>query len=106
MAMFRLDYLSCLLAVVATVLVGRKMWTGLVVSGLNSFIVCVMCCRAEPVARARNNGVLSITKKRLTRQDRQAGIENGVPVPSFCPINGVLQQLSSSRPADRLDAES
>jgi hypothetical protein len=42
MAMFRLDYLSCLLTVVATVLVGRKMWTGLVVSGLNSFIVCVI----------------------------------------------------------------
>jgi len=42
MAMFRLDYLSCLLTVVATVLVGRKMWTGLVVSGLNSLIVCVI----------------------------------------------------------------
>jgi hypothetical protein len=40
--MFRLDYLSCLLTVVATVLVGRKMWTGLVVSGLNSLIVCVI----------------------------------------------------------------
>jgi hypothetical protein len=39
MAMFRLDYLSCLLTVLATILVGRKMWTGLVVSGLNSLIV-------------------------------------------------------------------
>ncbi len=42
MAMFRLDYLSCLLTVVATILVGRKLWTGLVVSGLNSLIVCVI----------------------------------------------------------------
>src|ERR1700720_763055 len=41
-AMFRLDYLSCFLTVVATILVGRKMWTGLVVSGLNSLIVCVI----------------------------------------------------------------
>jgi hypothetical protein len=41
-AMFRLDYLSCFLTVVATILVGRKMWTGLVVSGLNSVIVCVI----------------------------------------------------------------
>jgi hypothetical protein len=40
--MFRLDYLSCLLTVVATILLGRKMWTGLVVSGLNSLIVCVI----------------------------------------------------------------
>jgi hypothetical protein len=40
--MFRLDYLSCLLTVVAaTILVGRKRWTGLVVSGVNSLIVCV-----------------------------------------------------------------
>ena len=40
--MFGLDYLSCFLTVVATILVGRKMWTGLVVSGVNSLIVCVI----------------------------------------------------------------
>src|SRR5260370_35556587 len=41
-AMFQLDYLSCFLTVVATILVGRKMWTGLVVSGVNSLIVWVI----------------------------------------------------------------
>jgi hypothetical protein len=41
-AMFGLDYLSCFLTVVATILVGKKMWTGLVVSGVNSLIVCVI----------------------------------------------------------------
>jgi hypothetical protein len=40
--MFRLDYLSCVLTLLATVLVGRKMWIGLVVSGVNSLIVCVI----------------------------------------------------------------
>jgi len=40
--MFRLDYLSCLLTVVATILVGRKSWIGLVVSGVNSLIICVI----------------------------------------------------------------
>jgi hypothetical protein len=40
--MFRLDYISCFLTVVATILVGRKMWSGLVVSGLNILIVCVI----------------------------------------------------------------
>jgi hypothetical protein len=40
--MFRLDYLSCFLTVVATFLLGRKMWTGLVVSGVNSLVVCVI----------------------------------------------------------------
>ena len=42
MEMFRLDYLSCLLTVVATILVGRKSWIGLVVSGVNSLIICVI----------------------------------------------------------------
>jgi hypothetical protein len=42
MAMFRLDYLSCFLTIVATILLGKKMWTGLVVSGVNSLIVCVI----------------------------------------------------------------
>ncbi len=40
--MFRLDYLSCFLTVVATILLGRKMWTGLVVSAVNSLVVCVI----------------------------------------------------------------
>jgi len=40
--MFRLDYLSCFLTVVATILLGRKMWTGLVVSCVNSLVVCVI----------------------------------------------------------------
>lgn len=42
MAMFRLDYLSCLLTVLATVLMGRKQWSGLAVSMVNSLIVCVI----------------------------------------------------------------
>jgi len=40
--MFRLDYLSCLLTILGTVLVGRKSWTGLLVSIVNSLIVCVI----------------------------------------------------------------
>jgi hypothetical protein len=40
--MFRLDYLSCFLTVVGTILLGRKMWTGLVVSAANSLVVCVI----------------------------------------------------------------
>jgi hypothetical protein len=40
--MFRLVYLSCLLTVVATILVVREQWAGLVVSAVNSLIVCVI----------------------------------------------------------------
>ena len=42
MAMFQLDYISCLLTVISTILVGRKMWPGLVFSIVNSLIVCVI----------------------------------------------------------------
>jgi hypothetical protein len=37
-----LDYLSCLLSILSTVLVGRKLWFGLIVSIVNSLIVCVI----------------------------------------------------------------
>ena len=40
--MFHLDYLSCLLTVLSTVLVGRKMWHGLVVAGVNSVLICII----------------------------------------------------------------
>jgi hypothetical protein len=42
---FRLDYLSCLLTVLSTVLVGRKLWAGLVVAGVNSLIFCIIGLR-------------------------------------------------------------
>jgi hypothetical protein len=42
---FRLDYLSCCLTVLSTVLVGRKLWSGLVVAGINSAILCVIGLR-------------------------------------------------------------
>ena len=38
--MFRLDYLSCLLTITSTILVGRKQWIGFVVAGVNSLIIC------------------------------------------------------------------
>jgi hypothetical protein len=45
--MFHLDYLSCLLTVLATVLLGRKSWTGLLISIVNSMIVCVIGFRTS-----------------------------------------------------------
>jgi hypothetical protein len=40
-AMFHFDYLSCFLAVLATILLARKSWIGLLVAIANSLIVCV-----------------------------------------------------------------
>ncbi len=44
-AVFRLDYLSCLLTVLSTILVGQKRWTGFVVGGVNSVILCLIGLR-------------------------------------------------------------
>jgi hypothetical protein len=45
--MFRLDTLSCALTVLSTVLVGRKLWTGLVVAGVNSVVICWIGLRTQ-----------------------------------------------------------
>jgi hypothetical protein len=41
----RLDYVSCVLTVLATVLIGKKLWQGWVVAGINSAVVCVIGIR-------------------------------------------------------------
>ena len=41
----RLDYVSCVLTVLGTVLLGRKLWQGWVVAAVNSAVVCVIGLR-------------------------------------------------------------
>jgi hypothetical protein len=43
--MLRLDYISCILTVISTLLVGRKLWQGWVVAGANSVIICCIGLR-------------------------------------------------------------
>lgn len=43
--MLHLDYISCALTVVSTVLIGRKLWQGWVVAGANSMIICLIGMR-------------------------------------------------------------
>ena len=43
--MLRLDYLSCLLTIVSTVLVGKKLWHGWIVAAVNSLIICLIGVR-------------------------------------------------------------
>src|SRR5271170_7247901 len=46
-AMFSLDYLSCLLTILATILLARKSWIGLLVAIVNSLIVCAIGLRTS-----------------------------------------------------------
>ena len=43
--MFRLDYLSCILTVISTILIGKRLWQGWIVAGANSIIICVIGLR-------------------------------------------------------------
>jgi hypothetical protein len=43
----RLDYLSCLLTVVSTILVGKRCWEGWVLAAINSVIICVIGLRTS-----------------------------------------------------------
>ena len=40
--MFRLDYLSCVLTITSTILVGRRCWEGWVLATVNSVIMCII----------------------------------------------------------------
>ena len=40
--MLRLDYLSCILTIISTILVGRRCWEGWLVASVNSVIICVI----------------------------------------------------------------
>ena len=40
--MLRLDYLSCVLTVASTVLVGRRCWEGWALAAVNSVIICII----------------------------------------------------------------
>jgi hypothetical protein len=45
--MFHLDYLSCFLTVLATILLARKSWIGLLIAIANSLIVCAIGLRTS-----------------------------------------------------------
>ena len=38
----RLDYVSCVLTVLGTILLGKKLWQGWVIAAVNSAVVCVI----------------------------------------------------------------
>jgi len=38
--MFRLDYISCVLTIIAAILLGQKRWQGWLVAGVNSILIC------------------------------------------------------------------
>lgn len=46
---FRLDYFSCILTILSTFLVGRRMWQGWIVASANSAVICVIAFRTAQI---------------------------------------------------------
>jgi hypothetical protein len=42
LSMFHLDYVSCLLTVASTVMVGKRLWQGWIVAALNSIVISLI----------------------------------------------------------------
>ena len=45
--LLRLDYVSCVLTLVSTVLVGRRCWQGWVLAAINSVVICVIGLKTD-----------------------------------------------------------
>ena len=45
--MLRLDYISCILTVASTILVGRRCWEGWALAAVNSVVMCIIGIRTE-----------------------------------------------------------
>jgi len=43
----RLDYLSCVLTIASTILVGRRYWEGWALAAVNSVLICVIGLRTD-----------------------------------------------------------
>lgn len=43
--LLRLDYVSCVLTIISTVLIGKRCWEGWVLAAVNSVIICIIGLR-------------------------------------------------------------
>ncbi len=43
--MLRLDYISCVLTVLSTIMIGRKQWTGWIIAAVNSVVISIVAVR-------------------------------------------------------------
>jgi hypothetical protein len=105
--MFHLDYLSCFLTILATVLVGRKSWAGLLISIVNSMIVCVIGFRTSQFGFIPANlicicvyafSIRSWVKKTHTHRIRQArGVGTTATKMVNAPYTPIVRDTETTR---------
>ncbi len=100
--MFRLDYLSCFLTILATVLVGRKSWTGLLISIVNSVIVCVIGFRTSQFGFILANliciCVYAFNIRSWFKKTHAHRIRNSPSCGASVPNSLVMTSICTSRP--------
>jgi hypothetical protein len=112
--MFHWDYLSCFLTILATILLARKSWIGLLVAIANSLIVCVIGLRTSQLGFIPANlfciGVYAFSmrpwlKERTHTNRDQAQRQDSlvIPISNDAPQKGLL--ASHSRPSVGLSEE-
>ena len=69
----KLDYLSCVLTVISTILVGKRWWGGWVLAGINSVILCVIGYRTSQLGFIPANIFCMVLYGLNVRSWRRAG---------------------------------
>jgi hypothetical protein len=96
--MFQLDYVSCALTILSTCMVGKRMWQGWIVAGVNSVILCVIGFRTtqlglipanlfclaiyaynvsswrKPVKPVESEGIQSVASERVVDRSQRARV--------------------------------
>ena len=78
----RLDYISCVLTVLGTVLLGKKLWQGWVVAAINSVVVCVIGVRTAQFGFVPANLLcIALYTSNLYAWRVRLQTDSGAPVP-------------------------
>ncbi|MGA9414922.1 MAG: hypothetical protein WBV60_09550 [Terriglobales bacterium] len=72
--MLRLDYLSCILTVASTILVGRRCWEGWAVAGVNGVLICIIGFRTDQLGFIPANVFCIVVSAINLRAWRKSGV--------------------------------
>jgi hypothetical protein len=78
----KLDYLSCVLTVISTILVGKRWWGGWVLAAINSVILCVIGYRTSQLGFIPANIFCMVLYGLNVRSWRRAGSADSWKLPS------------------------
>lgn len=100
--MLRLDYLSCLLTVASTILIGRRCWEGWVLAAVNSVLMCVIGIKTSQLGFIPANVFCIVFSAINLRNWRKAAVEPkslaGPEMIRAAPLQTVpLQTMMSGR---------